>query len=176
MHRPETSPNGTPEPVEPGSAAGESAALPQDGRLLGIDYGVKRLGLALSTPEQNLSTPLETLVRHGQAADARRISELIADYRIVGCVVGLPLHMNGDEGQSARQARDFGRWLGETVGLPVVFWDERCSSAAADDWMIAADLSRHKRRGLRDQLAAHVILESFLAARARKSSRPSEDE
>lgn len=146
--------------------------LPCDGRLLAIDFGTKRLGFAVCTPEQTISTPLETWTRHGRAADARRLGELIEDYRIAGFVVGLPLHMNGDEGQSAHHARTFGRWLRETLGLPVGFWDERCSSAVADDWMLEADLSRDRRRGLRDRLAAHVILQSYLESRRQPTADP----
>lgn len=148
--------------------------LPRDGRLLAIDFGTKRLGFAVCTPEQSISTPLETWTRHGRAADARRLRELIEDYRLAGFVVGLPLHMNGEEGQSAHHARTFGRWLRETLGRPVAFWDERCSSAAADDWMLEADLSRERRRGLRDRLAAHVILHSFLESRRPPAAEPNE--
>lgn len=150
--------------------------LPREGRLLGVDFGTKRLGLAVSTPEQNLSTPLDTWVRAGPAIEARRLRELLEDYPVVGCVVGLPLHMNGDEGESARQAREFGRWLRGAIGRPTAFYDERCSSAAADDWMLAADLSRDKRRGLRDRLAAHVILQSYLDARRPRPASPAEEE
>jgi putative Holliday junction resolvase len=159
-------------PSQPLPADWRGDELPRDGRLLGIDYGTRRLGFAVSTPEQSISCPLETCTRHGVASDARRLRELIEDYRLVGFVVGLPLHMNGDEGESARQAREFGRWLRETLGRPVTFWDERCSSAAADDWMLEADLSRQHRKGLRDRLAAHVILHGYLAATHPPPPRP----
>ena len=139
--------------------------VPGEGRLLGIDYGEKRLGFALSTPEQNLSTPLETWTRRGESVDARRLREIGEEYCVKGIVVGLPLHSWGDEGTSAHRAREFGKWVKETLRLPVTFWDERCSSAAADDWMMAANLSRDQRRARRDMLAAHVILQSFLDRR-----------
>jgi putative Holliday junction resolvase len=158
--------NSTDPPPEPPPPSDDDD-LPREGRLLGIDFGTRRLGFAVSTPEQSLSTPLETWVRQGAAADARRLRELVEDYRLAGFVVGLPLHMSGEEGESARHAREFGRWLRTTLHMPVTYWDERCSSAAADDWMLEADLSRQKRRGLRDKLAAHVILDGYLTARRR---------
>lgn len=138
---------------------------PREGRLLGIDFGTRRLGFALSTPEQNLSTPLETWTRPGLPHDLRRLRELIAEYDVRGLVVGLPLHMGGEEGSSAQLAREFGSWASSETGLPVAFWDERCSSAAADEWMFAAELSRDRRKAHRDMLAAHVILQSYLDSR-----------
>ncbi len=150
-------------------------ALPPEGRLLGIDFGTRRLGFAISTPERSLSTPLETWLRQGEQGDARHLRELFEDYYIVGIVLGLPLHMNGDEGQSAHFARQFGRWLRTTLGKPVLFWDERCSSAAADDWMLEADLSRQKRKDLRDKLAAHVILDGYLEAQRRLKANREEE-
>lgn len=136
--------------------------LPTFGRLLGIDFGTRRLGFALSTPEQNLSTPLETVSRGSLQGDAVRLRDIAAENRIVGVVVGLPLHTGGEEGASARKAREFGQWVRNTLALPVAFWDERCSSAAADDWMAMGDVPKHRRRELRDKLAAHVILQSYL--------------
>lgn len=149
--------------------------LPALGRLLGIDFGTRRLGLALSTPEQNLSTPLEVWSRHDPASDARRLRQVIEEYHVRGIVIGLPLHMGGEEGQSARRAREFGRWVRETLALPVAFWDERCSTAAADDWMQEAGLTREQRRARRDMLAAHVILQSFLDHRRSALTSEAED-
>ena len=141
--------------------------VPLDGRLLGIDFGTRRLGLALSTPEQSMSCPLDTWERTTAAVEARRLRDLDEDYRIVGYVVGLPLHMNGDESDSSRKACEYGRWLRQQTGRPVAFWDERCTSAAADQWMHEAELTRDRRKAVRDRLAAHVILQSFLDARQR---------
>lgn len=147
--------------------------LPAFGRLLAIDFGTRRLGLALSTPEQNLSTPLEVWIRRDPAGDAQRLRQVIDEYHVRGIVIGLPLHTGGEEGQSARRAREFGQWVRRTLALPVVFWDERCSSAAADDWMLEAGLTRDQRRARRDMLAAHVILQSYLEhRRAGRSSTP----
>lgn len=147
---------------------------PAVGRLLGIDFGARRLGLALSTPEQNLSTPLEVWTRRDPASDARRLRQVIEEYHVRGIVIGLPLHTGGEEGKSARMAREFGRWVRHTLSLPVAFWDERCSTAAAEDWMQEAGLTRDQRRARRDMLAAHVILQSFLEHRraAHRSAPP----
>lgn len=121
-----------------------------------------------------MSCPLETWARRTSNVDARRLRELDDDYRIVGYVVGLPLHMNGDEGDSAHKARQFGRWLRQELGRPVAFWDERCSSAAADAWMQEAELTRDRRKALRDRLAAHVILQSYLESRRPPEHQPLE--
>lgn len=136
--------------------------LPRDGRLLAIDFGVRRLGFAISTPEQSIASPLETMSRINAAVDAARIRTLLEEYRVAGVVVGLPLHVGGEEGESASKARDFGAWVKQATGLPVDFWDERYSSAVADDWMLEADLSRHSRKSRRDMLAAQIILRSYL--------------
>jgi len=162
------------------AAAGDWSGdeLPREGRLLGIDFGTRRLGFALSTPEQNLSTPLENWTRRGPGPDARRLRELQDEYLVRAVVVGLPLHFSGEEGRSAMHAREFGRWVRETLRLPVAFWDERCSSAAADHWLDDANFTRDQRRARRDMLAAHVILESFLRSRLpppAADSPPAED-
>ena len=149
--------------------------LPHFGRLLAIDFGTRRLGLALSTPEQNLSTPLEVWTRRDAAVDAQRLRQVIDEYHVRGIVVGLPLHTGGEEGLSARRAREFGQWVRRTLALPVAFWDERCSSAAAEDWMLEAGLTRDQRRSRRDMLAAHVILQSYLEHRRATHQPAAED-
>src|SRR5258708_27094290 len=93
--------------------------IPVQGRLLGLDYGTKRLGLALSNPEQTIATPLETYLRRDEVQDARHLVERAQEYRAVGLVVGLPVHMSGDEGDKAREARAFGQWAGQVTKLPV---------------------------------------------------------
>src|SRR5262249_2159532 len=87
-----------------------SSDFPAHGRLLGLDYGTKRLGLALSNAEQTIATPLETWLRRDQRQDEKYLQQKVQEYGVVGLVVGLPVHMSGDEGEKAREARVFGEW------------------------------------------------------------------
>ena len=141
--------------------------IPTEGRLLGLDYGAVRVGVAVSTWEQNIASPLETITRTVPEVDAQRLLSLVDEYRIVGIVVGLPVHMSGDEGGSAFQAREFGRWVAETTGMPTTFWDERFTSTIAEAHLLSADLSRQKRKSHRDKIAAAIMLQAFLDAEDR---------
>ena len=113
--------------------------FPGEGRLMGVDFGTKRLGIAVSTPDQTMASPLENYDRRNPNLDAKHLKELAQDYRIKGLVVGLPVHMSGDEGGIARNAREFGLWLANETGLPIRFWDERFTSAMAEEILQAAD-------------------------------------
>lgn len=146
--------------------------VPTTGVLLGLDYGTKRIGIALSTPEQTLACPLETYTRRNKQLDALHIRQLTADYRVVGLVVGLPVHMSGDEGGKAREARAFGKWLGDETGCPVCYWDERFTSSMAEEHLQAVSLTKKKRDKARDALAAQLILQSFLDSADRGQSPP----
>ena len=141
-----------------------TTSFPASGALLRIDYGTKRVGFALSTPDQSLACPLETLQRSQAAQDARQICKICNDYRVVGLVVGLPVHMSGSEGGKAREARQFGDWCGELTGLPVLYWDERFTSSMAENHLREFSLSRKRRKKHIDKLAAQLILQSFLDA------------
>jgi len=134
------------------------------GRLLGVDFGTVRVGLAVSDPDRLIASPFETYVRKDAKADGAYFAQVVAAEKIVGLVVGLPLHTGGEEGIKAKEARDYGQWLTETTGLPVVFWDERCTTAAAEDALWDAGLSHRKRRDRRDRVAAQLILQGFLDA------------
>lgn len=136
--------------------------IPSHGRLLGLDFGTKRLGLAVSNPEQTIATPLETYARRDEAQDARYLLQTAQENRAAGLVVGLPVHMSGDEGEKAREARAFGEWASRVTNLPVAFADERYTTALADDHLRAAHLGPKKRRSLRDMLAAQILLQGYL--------------
>ena len=144
---------------------GLGSSFPTTGRLLGIDFGTVRVGLAVSDPDRLIASPLETVTRKSDLADAGYFARTVAAERIVGLVVGLPLHTGGEEGIKAREARQYGAWLTAATGLPVVFWDERCTTAAAEDVLWDAGLSHRKRRDRRDRVAAQLILQGFLDAR-----------
>jgi putative Holliday junction resolvase len=132
------------------------------GRLLGVDFGTVRVGLAISDADRILASPYDTYLRRSEQQDAAYFAKLVAAEKIVGLVVGLPLHTGGEEGIKAKEARAYGQWLGEMTGLPVVFWDERCTTAAADDSLRDAGLNHRKRKDRRDRVAAQLILQGYL--------------
>lgn len=136
--------------------------LPTHGTLLGLDYGTKRIGVAVSTPEQSIASPLENYTRRNEVEDAAFLKQIAVEYQAVGLVVGLPVHMSGDEGSQAREARAFGEWAGRVTGLPVLFWDERYSSVTAELYLQQAELSRKKQQQRLDKVAAQVMLQAFL--------------
>ncbi|MBM80641.1 MAG: Holliday junction resolvase RuvX [Planctomycetaceae bacterium] len=136
--------------------------FPDQGALLGLDFGTKRLGIAISTSDQSIASPLENYNRVNTDADAKAIQKLANDYQIQGIVVGLPVHMSGDEGGKAAEARAFGDWVGEVTGLPVAYFDERYTSSLADVYLQHGQLSDKKRKANRDKIAAQIMLQNFL--------------
>jgi putative Holliday junction resolvase len=132
-------------------------------RVVGIDYGRKRIGLARSDEDEVLASPLPTYIRGGDVAgDLDRLSHLVLEQGATKLVIGWPLHMSGAEGEMAVEARAFAAELQARTGLPVELFDERWTSAQAEEAMISGDVSRHRRRELRDGLAAMIILQGFL--------------
>lgn len=139
-----------------------SPPVPTTGRLLGLDYGTRRIGIAVSTDDQTIASPLENYTRQRPDVDAKHLEAVVTDYEIVGLVVGLPVHISGDEGGKAREARIFGEWVRQVTKLPVCFWDERFTTAQANEIMRTAAVKRKKRKAFRDQIAAQVLLQAFL--------------
>jgi putative holliday junction resolvase len=131
-------------------------------RLMGLDLGSKTIGLALSDTRHRLATPLETVKRTKFTADAARLRALITAHEVGALVIGLPVAMDGSEGPRCQSVRQFAANLLETIDIPVVFWDERLSTAAVTRGMIAADLSRKRRAALVDRAAAAYILQGLL--------------
>lgn len=136
--------------------------LPARGRLLGIDPGTVRVGLAVCDPDRILASPHGTYERQSAVADAEFFRQLVKAEHIVGLVVGLPISLNGTEGPKAKESREFAAWLTAATGLPADFADERFTSSYAEDSLIAAGVRRDKRKGKRDRIAAVFILQSFL--------------
>ena len=133
--------------------------------VLGFDYGAKRLGAAVSDLLLTVATPYKIINRGSWAQDAAEIKKIIAEKEVGGIVFGLPLQMNGEEGEIAGEVRAFAAKLEKEVSLPVAFWDERFSSSAMENFLIKeADLSRAKRRKVLDAQAAAYILQGFLDA------------
>jgi len=139
-----------------------AAALPAKARLIGVDLGTKTIGLALSDVERRIATPLVTLTRSQFSRDAQALGEQIRKFEAFALVMGLPLNMDGGEGQRVQSTRAFVRNLARVDPTPVVFWDERLSTAAVTRAMIGADVSRARRAEVVDKMAAAYILQGAL--------------
>jgi len=134
------------------------------GCILGLDFGTKRVGAAVSDPRRLIATPLEVYERRDPVQDARHYQALVREHDVNRVVLGLPVHLGGREGTSASLARTWGDWLAAVTGLPVVYHDERYTTFEAEESLIAAGLKRSKRKGLRDMLAARLLLQNYLEA------------
>lgn len=151
--------------------------MSQSGRLLGVDYGTVRVGLAVSDADRVIASPLATYERRGREQDAAYFRRLVDEERLVGLVVGLPVHLDGREGIKAAEARAFGTWLTEAVQRPVVYWDERFSTVEAEGYLVSAGLTNKRRKARRDRVAAQILLQSYLDAGcpAETTPRPLDD-
>jgi putative Holliday junction resolvase len=139
-----------------------TAALPRSGRLAAIDYGTVRLGVAITDPDQRLASPLENYTRRSKDADAGWLVQLAKNERIAGLVVGLPVHLSGDESQKSREARQFAEWVREVTGLPVALFDERFTSSQAESLLLEAEMTKKRRKERLDKLAAQILLAAYL--------------
>lgn len=131
-------------------------------RILGIDLGERRLGLAISDETHTLASSLEVYERRDLDADLSHIAALIIKEHISEIVLGLPTNMDGSLGPQAQRALEFKKLLEERLQLPVSTFDERLTTAEAERVLIEASVTRHKRKRIRDALAAVLILQSYL--------------
>lgn len=138
------------------------AALPPRGRLLGIDLGTKTIGLALSDVERMIASPLETIARVKFGQDVAKLQAILARQEVAALVMGLPLNMDGTEGPRVQSTRAFVRNLMPLVPLPLMFWDERLSTAAVTRSLLEADASRARRAEVVDKMAAAYILQGAI--------------
>jgi putative Holliday junction resolvase len=145
--------------------------LKRDERLLGLDVGTKTIGLALSDVMRQIATPLETIRRTKFKADVEQLLRIAKEQGVGGLVAGLPVNLDGTEGPRAQSTRAFVRNLTQLTDLPVAFWDERLSTAAAERALLEADTSRRRRAELIDKMAAAYILQGALD-RLNYSRRP----
>jgi len=145
------------------STAGFRDALPEGGRLLGMDVGTKTIGLALCDAGWTIATPAELLRRGKFSADLERVRALIAAQAVKGLVVGLPLNLDGSDSPRTQSVRAFARNLAP-LGLPLLLWDERWSTQAVTRTLIDADASRARRAELVDKMAAAYILQGAIDA------------
>ncbi len=131
-------------------------------RFLGVDYGTRRIGLAVSDPLGMFATALEVIQVDVPDEAVPRIVEIVRDKDVETIVVGLPLNMDGSEGDAAAAARAFASQLREAGGVEVVMCDERLSTYTAESILLEADMSRGKRKKVIDKLAAQVFLQQYL--------------
>lgn len=134
-------------------------------RLLGLDLGAKTIGLACADATLTVASPLTTLRRRRYAEDLLRLRQAIEDREGGGLVIGLPIRMDGSEGERCQAVRQFARDLLRVIDLPIAFWDERLSSKAVERMLIGeVDMSRKRRREVIDKLAAAYLLQAALDA------------
>lgn len=152
------------------------AALPRGPRLMGVDLGTKTIGLALSDVERRIASPLETIRRTKFQADVAALLALATRHEVAGLVVGLPLNMDGSDGPRVQSTQSFVRNLGKLTPLPVIYWDERLSTAAVTRTLIESDRSRARRAELVDKLAAAYILQGLLDRLAAILRRAEDDQ
>ncbi len=139
-----------------------ASAIPQMQALIGLDLGTKTIGVAVSDSFQTVATPIETVKRKKFGVDAQRLLDIIAERNIGAIVLGLPLNMDGSEGPRVQSTRAFARNLAKLTPLPIIFWDERLSTVAAERALLEADTSRKRRSEVIDHVAAGYILQGVL--------------
>lgn len=131
---------------------------------MSLDVGDQRIGVAVSDPLGITAQGVEVYYRKKLSVDLDHLAALFQRWEASGLVVGLPKNMNGTLGPQAESVLEFGRQLGERCGVKPVFWDERLTTVQATQVLVAADLTRKKRRSVVDQVSAVIILQGFLDA------------
>jgi putative Holliday junction resolvase len=144
-------------------ASAFAAALPDGGRLAGLDVGTRTIGVALCDAGWTIASPAETIARTRFTADLAALRAIVAAQAVAGLVVGLPLNMDGSDSPRTQSTRAFARNLAP-LALPVLLWDERWSTAAVTRTLLDADASRRRRGELVDKLAAGYILQGAIDA------------
>ncbi len=142
----------------------QAASATSTGRILAIDPGKARLGLAISDPERRIVSPLTTWQCRDRAQDGGFLQTVIANEQVSLIVIGLPVHLSGTEGAQARFAREFGVWLAKLTGVPCVFYDERFTTREAESRLWEAGLTHKQRKARRDRVAAQILLQAYLDA------------
>ena len=136
--------------------------LSREARLLGLDVGTKTIGMSLSDVTRSVATPYHTVRRTKFTEDAKAIEAVIEEHDVGAVVIGLPLNLDGSEGPRAQSTRAFARNLAARIAVPILFWDERLSTAAVERHLIEADASRKRRAEVIDRMAAAYILQGAL--------------
>ena len=131
-------------------------------RIMSLDVGSRTIGIACSDALLMTAQGIETIRRTSLEKDFNRLQELITEYEVHELVVGMPKNMNGTNGERAEKTEEFVEKMKEVIDLPVTYWDERLSTVMAERQLIAADVSRKKRKSVIDKMAAVVILQGYL--------------
>jgi putative holliday junction resolvase len=131
-------------------------------RILAIDPGSVRLGLALSDPSGTIAQPLSVLSRRSEVEDLKALVDLVARHEVGAIVIGLPRMMDGRLEVAAREAQAFGARVEQATGRPVAYWDERLTTVAAERYLIEQGKRRSKRRQEVDRMAATLLLQGYL--------------
>lgn len=153
---------------------GKNSEFPCTGRLIAVDYGTVRIGLAICDPDRILVSPLDVFSRGKPPAEKEYFARLAKEERVAGFVVGLPIHCDGGESQKSSEARSFANWLHELTGLPTRLFDERFSTAQAKRRLRDRRLTHKSRKARIDAVAAQVLLEAFLEIQAYTNVLPGE--
>ena len=131
-------------------------------RVLAIDHGSKRMGIAISDPSGMIAQPLEFILAEPFAAFLQRLKELIQEKEVELILVGMPRNMDGSYGPAAAKVQEFVAVLKETIAIPIRTWDERLTSAQANRFLLQADVRRKDRKEKVDKAAAAILLQSYL--------------
>ena len=133
-----------------------------DKPILSLDYGEKRIGIAISNPECSIAFPKEVLRRIRIREDMEYIKNYILENKIQAVIIGMPYNMDGTEGKSCQTIRMFASHFLKSINVNIIFWDERLSTVAQEKILISNDISRKKRKKVIDKLSASYFLQSFL--------------
>lgn len=137
-------------------------------RILGIDYGDSRTGIAVSDPFGLTAQPITVISEKNAERLLEKICKIISEYAVEKIVIGLPKNMNGTVGERGERTKEFAQMLREKTALPVIEWDERLTTASAHRTLSEANVSGKKRRGILDKIAAVFILQGYLDSQANK--------
>lgn len=138
------------------------SVLPDYARIIGLDLGTKTIGVALSDLSRTVATPNITIKRTKFKNDAQQLIELIEEHEVAALVLGYPVNLDGTEGPRAQSTRSFARNFSQVRDIPMVLWDERLSTVAAERTLLEADASRKRRSEVIDKMAASFILQGAL--------------
>jgi len=131
-------------------------------RKLGIDYGAKRTGLAISDVMGIIASPLETFVSQGMSQDIEHIANIVNSKQVDTVVIGMPYNMDGTKSKHAKSTEFFGKTLGKVAGVPVIFRDERLTTVEAYEKLNSAKVKKKKQKTVVDQVSAQIILQEYI--------------
>lgn len=137
-------------------------------RILGIDFGDRRIGLAVSDPLLLTAQAIGQYRIQNKKEDKKYFLDLVSRYEISEIVIGLPLRMDGSPGTRVEKTKEFARWLEKTLNLPIVFWDERLTTKQALKILGQQKTNIRKKKSLKDQISASIILSSYLESKQEK--------